>query len=750
MHSAGGMFCRRILAATAIVAAPVSAARAVEGTPGPSANAVRSDAERRLDRAFQARVAAWVEESLVADEIDAALSRLPEPAPHRSVETLDRLVAREIQRDRGPTTLPRIARPGLVAPGIQGEALRAAQLYAHHQVDEALAILRELDARDDPAGAHILLQVRETRGIGPLPLLTLDFIDAYRRAIRLQREGAMAERARLRIGQLYLSIRFYREAVAALVGLLERDIGEGFRRSARLSLVEAALLDRQPQLALDTLDRIDLSSVGLETHRWVGERRGDALMDLRRYREAEAAYQSSVDDGGRDDATDPRLGLKLALAHLESRWPRRAPIVLERVLEADPEPRQAALAELLFARALRSVGDYRGALEHAHRATTHGDDSTLRALAAGSSIEAGRLGGGEGVSLPPEASTWVSGTPRSPAQGLLTFETLMVEDSSSSGGGVDDELEKLGALFLSLPRGAVRTLVGQELADRARAGLRSLLARAPSGSRGSAAEEGPAVSPRATRETLVRWLGSARLDDDAVLLATEAFWRMGDRASCARWARILRERELRPLERGLATWRGVSCSPVTQPTPAYAGRLLREAEQGDAGAFALALASLAAEIFVERGEPDRAISIYKRSLESIAEPRLAGPIGIRTGMLLGRQRHAALAIPRLRRGIARLDGALAHDPLRSVGVLTLLRLARRVEDRGLVRHILKAEVTRADSWWSSAFRYIGFRAGVLRPPTGSSLFTVAAAELQRAERVRLGLPPAGAPEGASP
>lgn len=751
LHSAGGMFCLRFLLAIALAASPLCAARAVERPPDSRPGAVRSEAARKLDRAFRARLSAWVEESLVSDEIDAAVSRLPEPLPDRSLEVLDRLLEEEIGRDRGPTNLPKIARPGLVTPGIHGEALHAAQQFAQHHVDDAIEILRELDLKDDPAGAHLLLQVLETRGLGRLPLFTLQFIDAYRRAIRLEREGPMADRARLRIGQLYLSIRFYREAVAALVGFLKRDIGEGFRRSARLSLVEAALLDRQPQLALDTIDRIDVSSVGVEAHRWVADRRGDALMDLHRSREAEAAYQSAVDDLGRGEAIDPALGLKLALAHLESRWPRRAPAVLGRVLEADPTPREASLAELLFARALRTIGTYDISLEHANRAAKRaegGENSPLQALAAVSTLEAARLGGSSSLNLATGTSRLVTHRPGGSALALLKFETLIADETTSSDDEGDGKLEKLGALFISLPQGKVRTLVRQELADRMRGGLRALLAG--SRSREEALAQSAAASPAATRRALLRWLGSAQLDDDEVLLATESFWRMGDRSSCERWARILRERELRPLERGLATWRGISCSKITQPTEARAKRLLREAERGDAGPFALALASLAAEIFVERGDLDAAISIYKRSLESIAEPHLAGPVGVRTGMLLSRQHHDALAIPRLRRGIAQLDGALARDPLRSVGLLTLLRVARRVEDRGLIRHILKAEVRRADGWWSSAFRYIGFRSGILGPPTGANLFALAAIEIRRSERVRRGLPPTTIPEGASP
>ena len=55
-----------------------------------------------------------------------------------------------------------------------------------------------------------------------------------------------------------------------------------------------------------------------------------------------------------------------------------------------------------------------------------------------------------------------------------------------------------------------------------------------------------------------------------------------------RWAHTLRQRETRPLRRGLAVWRRASCLGIPERDEATARALVAQADGGETGSFALA------------------------------------------------------------------------------------------------------------------------------------------------------------------
>jgi tetratricopeptide (TPR) repeat protein len=263
----------------------------------------------------------------------------------------------------------------------------------------------------------------------------------------------------------------------------------------------------------------------------------------------------------------------------------------------------------------------------------------------------------------------------------------------------------------------------------------------------------------ATLDVLRRVVRPHQLDEDVLLLGVEAFWRRGDADSCRHWAAELGQREVRPIRRGVAAWRMVRCEPAGGADPRETQRLLAIADGGEAGPFSLAIASLAAEAQAAAGERARAIEVYERAVESLAEPRLLGPALVRLGELLEQDGRPALALPRLSRGLALLDARDPAEPFRKVAIVALARASAPSGRSDALRVALAQEVPRAQDWWADAYRYLGQRVGAAPPPEGDGVFARAARELGRAERTgaevarataqaAASLADADAPEGA--
>ena len=243
-------------------------------------------------------------------------------------------------------------------------------------------------------------------------------------------------------------------------------------------------------------------------------------------------------------------------------------------------------------------------------------------------------------------------------------------------------------------------------------------------------------------DTVERYLHPEHARENALLLALEAMARGGRRSACMRWARVLGERETRPLRRGMAAWRRAACRGSTGRDPAAASALMAAADGGETGSFSLALAALAAEIHLRRGELPLAVDTYARGVAALGEPRLLGPVLLRMGELEAADGRIGLARRTLLRGLSlTADPETASDPARKAGLIALARLGGDATEREAIAALLNAESERVDDWWSAAYAYLAARiAGDPRAFEGEAPFARAArqqaAAVQVAGRIR--------------
>ncbi len=668
------------------------------------------------DSAWQERFSVWIERKLVAGPLREASTAVTQPDPGRAFQVIDELVRGHVLRLSDELPLPAQAHAPLVARDVTGPALAAARLWAGGEHDEALRLLHEAASTGDTAALHLRAELLDESERDAPAADRLEAIARYRHALGVLPEGAIAEHARLRIGQIYLEIRFQRESVSALDSFLSRWPGSELALAARLSLVEATYRDRQYQATLDALAETPLEALDTEARLWQARRRGDALLRLGRFVQASAAYetwQTLLPEGAH---AEPLVLLRTALAALEDGPTSVARAALEKLFERSPGGAIENLARLLLVRALRREKEWEQARSSAQELFERVPGTRAAALAAAELLETGRRADKKS-GLPPSAAGQSDPT-ASEEHALLSY---LLER-----GDVDQPLEpagreRVGRAVLRLPNGPVRTLAREELGQRIAVSLgpELLAGRAPDDS---------------TLEVLRRAVRPHQLDADVLLLGLEAFWRRGDADTCRHWAAELGQREVRPIQRGIAAWRVVGCEPQVGAAGRDPQRLIAIADAGDAGPFSLAIAALAAEALAARGERPAAISVYERAVESLAEPRVLAPALIRLGELLVQEGHGALALPHLSRGLALLDARDPAEPIRMVAIVALARATAPSGRSDALRLALAREVPRAGDWWLQAYRYLGQRVGATPPPEGDGVFARGSRELARAEQ----------------
>jgi tetratricopeptide (TPR) repeat protein len=743
-----GMLCRGVAIAACAWALAFAARAADPAPPAPETETAQPATTppepappAPPQTAWAERFNAWIERELVAGALREASESVAQPDPDRAFGVIDALVRDHVLRLADELPLPAEARPPLVARDVTGKALEAARLWATGAHEDAMRLLDEAASAGDPVALHLRAELLDETQRDAPAADRLDAIARYRHALGGLPDGLYAERARLRIGQIYLEIRFHREAVSALHSFLERWPQSELALAARLSLSEAAYRDRQYQAALDALAEIALDSLAPEGRVWLARRRGDALLRLGRFGPAIASYdtlETLLPEGARPE---PLVLLRAALAGLEEGPTGVARPALEKLLAQSPGGAIENLGRLLYVRALRREKEWAHAMAAAAELCERVPGTRAAALAASEVLENGRRAGRKGE-LPPSAAGL--GDPRlSEEHALLSY---LLERGDVDAPLAPAGRERVGQAVLRLPNGPVRTLAREELGQRIAVSLGAelLAGRLPDD---------------ATLDVLRRVVRPHQLDEDVLLLGVEAFWRRGDADACRHWAAELGQREVRPIRRGVAAWRMVRCEPAGGADPRETQRLLAIADGGEAGPFSLAIASLAAEAQAAAGERARAIEVYERAVESLAEPRLLGPALVRLGELLEQDGRAALALPRLSRGLALLDARDPDEPFRKVAIVALARASAPSGRSEALRVALAHEVPRAQDWWADAYRYLGQRVGAAPPPEGDGVFARAARELGRAEqtgaevarataRAAASLADADAPEGA--
>ena len=669
-------------------------------------------------KVWQARFREWVEQQLVRDQIDAAAVNLPTLDRRLVLRVLDRLEDDQLHSLREAPALPEDAVVKMLARGIDGPALEAARLFADGQAAEALRILRVPELAEDAPTQHLRAQLLDNKSAGLHPLYRLQVIELYREALRLDAELPQAYRAHLRIGQIYLELRFGREARAALRTHLAADVPEPYRTAAQLSLAEAAYVDRAPVRTIEHLAMIDLEAISPATRDWVTRRHADSLVKLERYEEAIALYRRVL---RADVPLEPLVALNLAFALLHTGEWRAAPELLDPLVAGSASPPIRALAGMLLARAQRRLASFKEASKSATRATQLVPGTEVAALAAVETLEAERALGNESVPLPPGTAPLVQSSTFVPAVGLLTYLALA---APAPGDTAQEQRRRLGSLAVTLPPGIVQHLAYTDLVTWLASDLALIATRQ--------IEPDPAILADTGR-----YLRPRTMDEDVLLLAIESQMLAGDHNRCARWARTLQHREPRPLRRGIGTWREVTCRLPAAGDVNAARRMMVLADSGAAGPFALAVAAIAAETHVQRGDLERAALNYARALESFSEPTFVGPVLLRLGeieVVLGRD---ALALSRLSRGLTLSDAPnAASEPFRKAGIVALARVAARSEKPERALRLLQTEHDRAEDWWAEAYAYLLLNTGATDPPKGDSLFARGARALDEIKAMR--------------
>jgi tetratricopeptide (TPR) repeat protein len=673
---------------------------------------------------------AWVDRRLSLEQLREARGGPRAPEPDDTAKLLDKLVLERVEQLQDPLGLPPYAHPPLNARGITGATLEVARSYMEGHVEEALRRLEEPDLRAEPLAVHVRAQLLDEQMQDPHPRELLDLIDTYRAALRIGPDADPAHRARLRIGQIYLEIGFVAEARAELGLLRDVELPGELGERLQISLAEAAFRIRDVEKSLEELERLSVERLPRDARRWAHHRRGDVLLALHRFPPAADEYRRARDLHDATTRPTATLRLRLALAELESGKPNRALKTLESI--PDTSSSLSALAGLLRSRAYRRLGDYERAALEALRILSGEAETELAALAGVAAIEAERLRGRQSTAIPPGASKILEHGSRIPGVGLLTYEIAKITIPSERPGAMR---RRIAEVLLTLPEGSVRALVRRDLSHRIGAHLAAFLF-----------EGAPLDS--ATLEDLERYLHPRHVPEDLVLLALETFFRTGERTRCANWARALHSREVRPIRKGLAIWREAQCAGGSLPDPDPRSALRRLAESGEAGAFSLPLLVLVAEGMFRRGETQQAREVYERGLESFRTPDLVGPVLVRLGeiwIVTGRAQDAPRAVLE---GLALLDPEFPPAvPFRSVGLVTLLRLAESQTPTRAVRASVNEALGTAPQEWEGALRYLASRVELADPPSGDGLFGRATEALRETDRfstrLRSQLPPSG-------
>jgi tetratricopeptide (TPR) repeat protein len=682
---------------------------------------------------------AYVDLRLSAEQLKEAQHGPRAPNADDGVKLLDQLVRERAVALQDPFGLPPYAIPPVYARGISGATLEIARLYMEGEVKKALRRLERPDLRKNPMAAHVRAQLLDEQEREAHPSVRLDVIDAYRAALRLGPNEGAAQRARLRIGQIYLEIGFLPEARSELGVLRQAEVEPELQDRLRISVAEAAFNAGDVDEALAELESLELGHLPRDARRWGHQRRGDVLLSLHRFPPAADEYRIAYNLHDEEEPPSDALRVRFALAELESRKSAGAEGTLESIPEG-PSP-ESAIAGLLRSRARRESGDLEGSVREALGALKAGPEAELAALAGVAALEGERLRGRTSTAIPPGAAKLLNHGSRIPGVGLLAYEIAKLPLPNEESSAVR---RRIAEVLVTLPEGAVRSLVRRDLSHRIGAHLAEFLFQGED-------------LDSAFVEDLERYLHPRRVPEDLVLLALETFFRTRERSRCANWARALQTREVRPIRRGLALWREVQCATGPLPEPDPQSTLVRVAQSGEAGAFSLPLIALIAEGRLRLGEVDRAELLYSRALESFRPPELAGPVLIRLGETRVAAGRNADATRPILEGLALLEpDVTVTRPFRSVGLVTLLRLAEAETPTSATRVSIQQALQTTSPQWSGALHYLASRVKLSEPPRGDGLFARATAQMRAADlfsaRLRREHPPSGssAKRGAHP
>ncbi len=694
-----------------IAASGLSIRPAAAATPGPLDEISDPDV-------WQPHFESWVERFLIARELVNARESSPRPDPnatYRAVVELTELKVRQLRRE---TSLPDGSRPRLAARGLDAQALSAARRYVKGEQREALADVSTPELARDSSSLHLRAQLLDELSTDASSAEKLATIQAYRIALSFDRSRIQAARARVRIAQIYLDLGFNREAAAALERHLEPALDRPYDVDALLTYIEAAAQSRQYQAALAAIENLPSERLRADQARWAMRRKADLHFLLEQFPEAASAYATLADPAATPEATtrdserpDVLSELRNGFALLKTNQLEQARqtlrrIALRRTPQNTPTNEEASdahgespllpLVNLLWAQVEAESERYDTMDSIAKQALARYLTTKEAPLLATTALEAQRLKG-DTRRIPEGVPELVDLETRDPAIGLLSFRLELLKEER----GEDQELiQNLAALSRRLPQGPVQALIHDEMAYRLLERVRLELSHAGS-------------IDKALLDIMESDLSARQMNENGLLFALEAFREAGRMQSCARWARALREREVRPVRRGLGAWREVQCRRFSEEEPVSRQELTEIADSGTAGPFSLALAALAGEELLRESELESAIRIYERALESFPEPQIVGPVLIRLGELHAAASREGLSRRRLERGLG-VTGAAATvtDPFRKVGYLALTDIVSERGDPQRLAQLLELDLKRQDSWWESAFVFLGQRAGI--------------------------------------
>jgi hypothetical protein len=675
-------------------------------------------------RAWQARLEMLVEEKLVREQLEDAASALTGFDPDRVLLVLAELEEDQLVAQRGPAQLPDGVVPRMAGRGVRGAALEAARAWGKGERSRALEILRAPGLLNDAQAVHLRAQLLDELSAGLPALYRLGVVRLYREALLLDREAPAAGRARVRAAQILLELGLVPEARAELDPHLDA-LPESEQVSGIVTLAEATYRAGDPTRSVELLARLDLPALPPPLRAWELERRADSFFALRRFSEALDLYTArwTLAEAGPPGA---RAAARHAFALVLHGRASEAQAVLTAALEPAPlaDSELEALLRLVQARALRESREHAEAVRAAAAVPPLWPGSEVAALGAVEALESARLSGSEALALPVGTAQLVQPTSEIPALALLSYR---VASRPVPGDGPRSPIDRIGTLLVGVRPGSLQMLAQEDLTHRVSGSLvRWALGAAP---------PDPGLL-----DVVERYLRPHLMGENELLLAVESLARAERRSACIRWSQILQRRERRPLRRGAAAWRRALCIGIPQGDGDAAQRLLADADSGESGPFALALSALAAEHELRAGRVEPAVDLYTRSLLALAEPRIAGAVLLRLGELEVDVGRPSLAARDLLRGLAQ-TGDLAGDPLRTAGLLALVRLSRATGGAEGLPALLERERRGADAWWEPAWTYLARREGVkLAAPTGEGPFARGAREFEAidalARRVR--------------
>ncbi len=683
--------------------------------------------------AWQERFEDWIEDGLVREQLDEA-ARAIVPFDHDNVlRVLDEMVADRIGSEKESVLLPTDTLPSLATRDMGAKVLRGAgHLITKGQHDEAIAYLESEEVQGDSDALYLRTQLLDQAERDGHPSDRLTVISEYEAALRHDRKGAHADHARLRIGQIYLGLRFFDEARINFEKALRADLAQPYRDFALISYAESTYHDKDNAKTLETLESLDPNQFSGELSVWYYRRTGDTYFRLHRFTEAVEAYYKLLDLKSGPVTTYPLVALRIATSLLAIGESEEADSYLKPIFKQDPPQEYSAIAGLLVSHSLRAKQSYPEAAIVAAKVIDMTSDLHESALATVQMLEADRLGGdNQRGPLPRSILTLATRTPSDPVSGLLAYRVAIHRDIL----GPEVIRQRLGNLMALMPDGPVRELVHDDLGSRLEVILRDIyLGVVP-------------LDEMVLSETQ-RYLRPHSLDENGILLAIDGFSKAGMREACIQWGNALGDRDVRPIRRGAGIWRAIQCRNIRSEDLTTADNLIDIADNGEVGAFSMAITTVAAELMVRIGRVLRATRAYERALQSFAQRDIAAPSLIRLGELQIKSGKIKLGMQRVSRGLALMDSESdAQNSFRKMGIIALAQGAATANDTKRLASLLKQDRRYIDDWWKPAYGYIGYRLGVGVAPTGDDIFSEAATAMREVDRLERRVNKLKNPEG---